>query len=507
MNRPTWTRPTWTRPTWTRRAEPMPTPHHPCPAVPTGRLTATDTDTSVGLRILPRVAAGLVAARLVAARLVATGLVAACTAGLALAHDQVPGPPQRRPVLVRDATVHRIDGKPLERASVLFDRGQITAVGVDAEVPDDTEVVDGTGKHLYPGLFESYTDLGLREINAVDVTVDTTEFGDRNPNARSWVAINPDSELIPVTRAGGVLLAHVSPAGRFLRGQTSVVQLDGWTVEEMALRAPATLAIAWESIQPSDRDESSLAKRREEKFRELDTLFEQVRRYRNAREREAAGQPSDVRLESLIPVLDGHLPLFAQAEERSAIEAAVAYAHSRGMRLIIVGGYDAAECAELLAGHDVPVIVASVHRLPRRRHDPYDAPFTLPMRLQRAGVRFAIAGEGTGGPGGAANARNLPYHAATAVAYGLSHEDALRAITLSPAEILGVADRVGSITVGKDATLILADGDILQTESHVTDAWIQGRRVDLRSKHTRLFEKYREKYRQSAVTASDRRRK
>ena len=186
--------------------------------------------------------------------------------------------------------------------------------------------------------------------------------------------------------------------------------------------------------------------------------------------------------------------MVADADSQSEIESAVAYAQGQGLKLVIYGGYDAEACADLLKRYEVPVIVGSVYRLPRRRDDPYDLAYTLPERLRSAGVKFAIGGAGAGSPGGAAAARNLPYHAACAVAYGLPHEQALRAITLSAAEILGVDQRVGSITVGKDASLILCDGDILETETNVTAAFIQGRAVDLGNRHKTLYEKYKLKY-------------
>lgn len=414
----------------------------------------------------------------------------------AAAHDQIPGPPQQRPILIAGGTVHVIDGQPIESGEVLFEDGKITAVGKSVDPPPQTLRIDATGKHVYPGLIESITDLGLREISAVDETDDRTEFGQLNPNVRSWIAVNPDSELIPVTRAGGVLIAMTGPRGRWIRGQAAVLQLDGWTAEEMSLLAPAGLYVDWSATQSREDDEKKWAEYREKKLSELDDLLDQTRRYAAAREADPDATASNVLLESLIPVVDGERPLIAQANRQSEIESAVAYAASQDLRLVIEGGYDAEACAELLKRNRVPVIIGSTYRLPQRRDDPYDAAFTLPERLRRAGVKFAISGSGPGSPGGAANARNLPYHAAIAVAYGLPRQEALKAITLSAAEILGVADRVGSITAGKDATLIVADGDILETATHVSDAFVQGRRVDLGSRHKTLYEKYLKKYQQ-----------
>jgi imidazolonepropionase-like amidohydrolase len=421
-------------------------------------------------------------------------LFASLIAARGFAHDQIPGAPQTRPIVVKDATVHVIDGPAIEKGSVLFEEGRITAVGKAVAVPQEAIEIDGTGQHVYPGLIESVTDIGLREISAVDATDDRTELGDRNPNARAWIAVNPDSELIPVARAGGVLVAMTAPRGRWLRGQSAVLYMDGWTVSEMAILAPAGLYVDWTAMHPRDEDEKKRIEKREEKLAELDALLDEARRYGEARDKRPEETPTDLRLESLLPVIARQQPLFAEAELQSEIESAISYAQSQALRLVIYGGYDAAECADLLKEYQIPVIVGSTYRLPLRRDDPYDSSYTLPERLRQAGVHFAIAGEGAGSPGGAANMRNLPYHAAVAAAYGLPHDEALRAITLSAAEVLGVGDRIGSITVGKDATLIIADGDILETETHVTAAYIQGRVVDLGNRHKMLYEKYKLKY-------------
>jgi imidazolonepropionase-like amidohydrolase len=415
-------------------------------------------------------------------------------ASIASAHDQIPGAPQTKPILIRGALVHTVDGPDIEGGSVLFIDGSITAVGKSVDQPEDALVIDGSGLHVYPGLFESVTDLGLREISAVDATDDRTEFGRENPNARAWVAVNPDSELIPVARAGGVLVAMAAPRGRWLRGQGAVLQLDGWTVSEMTLLAPAGLYVDWSAVHPRSDDDSRRRKEREEKLAEFDALIDEVRRYAQLRQTRPNQTPTNVRLESLLPLVEGDLPLIVDANRQSEIESAVTYGASAGLRVVIYGGYDAERCASLLKRYEVPVIIASTYRLPLRRDDPYDASYTLPERLRRAGVKFAIGGPGAGSPGGAASARNLPYHAAVAAAYGLPASDAVRSITLAPAEILGIADRIGSITVGKDATLLITDGDILETETHVTDAYIQGRKVDLGSRHKMLYEKYKQKY-------------
>ncbi len=410
------------------------------------------------------------------------------------AHDQIPGSPQRKPIVIKNATIHVVSGPVIGRGSVLLVDGKIAAVGKAVVVPKRAMEIDATGMHVYPGLIEPITDLGLREINAVSETSDTTEHGERNPNAKAWVAVNPDSELIPVARAGGVLTAMTAPRGRWLRGQTAVIALDGWTVDEMAVLAPAGLYIDGRWMEPYDDDEKKRIEKRAKRQMEFGALLGEAKRYGEGREESMDRTPSDLRLESLLPLLRGEYPLIVEANSQAAIESAITFAQQHRLQLVIYGGYDAERCAELLVKYDIPVIIGGVYRLPMRRHEAYDAAYTLPVRLKAAGVRFCIGGYGAGGPGGAAAARNLPYHAGNAVAYGLKQADAIRSITLSAAEILGVADQLGSINVGKDATLILANGDILETATNVTRAWISGREVDLGSRHKTLYEKYRKKY-------------
>lgn len=416
---------------------------------------------------------------------------------VAWTHDQIPGELPPGPVAIVGGTVHRVDAPVIDDGVVLVQDGKITAVGAreDVPVPEDAAIVEAEGLNVYPGLINAFSDIGLREIEAVDVMIDRTETGRLNPNVRSWVAINPDSELIPVARSGGVLTSLVAPTGPYLAGQAGVIRMDGWTADEMLLRGPAAIVISWDALEPSHDSPEQRRKLRAERYEQLDQLLETARHYGQRREQTPQSQPIDLRLQALQPVLSGQLPLIAVANRREPIEAAVTFATERKLKLIVYGGYDAAACAELLKASQVPVIVPGTYRLPLRRDDPYDAPYTLPARLQEAGVKFCIAAEPSGYPGGAANARNLPFQAGNAVAYGLGESDALRAMTLSSAEILGIDGAVGSLTVGKEATLLVCNGNILQAASQIQYAMIHGRPVDLGNKHRSLYEKYQEKYR------------
>jgi imidazolonepropionase-like amidohydrolase len=342
--------------------------------------------------------------------------------------------------------------------------------------------------------------MGLVEINSVRATLDQAEIGGVNPNVRSWVAVNPDSELIPVARANGVLLTLTAPTGGVISGVSAVLQLDGWTYEDMTLRPNVAMHIVWPPMAPvSDWTVEASAReqmrQRDEALERLRKTFDDARAYQKARESDAGKHPLDLRWEAMLPVLSRELPLVVAANEIQQIQAAVAFAAENNVRMILAGGYDAPHCATLLNKHEIPVIIAEIYRLPMRRSEPYDAPFTVPERLRLSGVKFCISG---GGRFGASQARNLPYHAATAAAFGLPKEEALRAITLYPAEILGVADRVGSLEVGKDATLFIADGDPLEAPTQIEAAYIQGRAIDLNNRHKRLYQKYEEKLNRTA---------
>jgi imidazolonepropionase-like amidohydrolase len=433
-----------------------------------------------------------------AALAAAAGLLPAVPAPAAV---PVPGAPQERPVAIVGATIHPVSGPSIEPGTIVFEAGRITALGPagGVPVPDGAERVEGAGRHVYPGLIDPATTLGLTEVSSVRGTVDTREVGRINPGGRAQVAFQPESELLPVTRSNGVLVAGVTPTGDLLAGQAAAMTLDGWTWEEATLRAPIGMVVHWPGmllVRGEGTNEERQKENREAQLRLLRQAFADARAYRAAKAAGGAGFVPDVRWEGMLPVLDRRVPLFVNAEEIHQIEAAVAFARAEDLRLVVIGGYDAPAAAELLRRHDVPVIVSAIHRLPRRRGDPYDAAYTVPARLHAAGVRFAIANGGTW------NERNLPYAAATAAAYGLPADRALHAITLGAAEILGIADRVGSLEPGKDATLIVTTGDPLEQATQVTQAWIGGRAVDLDDRQKTLFAKYREKYRRLGLPPS-----
>jgi imidazolonepropionase-like amidohydrolase len=294
-----------------------------------------------------------------------------------------------------------------------------------------------------------------------------------------------------------VLLAVTAPKGVLVAGRAAVIQMDGWTPEQMSLKDGVGLHIHWP--QPSSNppppdpfDDPVVGLQREDGVQILRKAFNDARQYAAARKADP-DYPVDAKWESLQDVLAGKVPVMIHAESLEQIQGAVAFGDEFKLKVVIVGGYDAPRCADLLKPRDIPVIVLAVYRLPRRRSDDYDAPYTLCERLRKEGIKFCISSNNRFG---ASMVRNLPYHAATAAAYGLPADEALKAITLYPAQICGVADRVGSLKPGKDATLFLASGDPLETPTQIHGAYIQGRKVAWNDRHKRLFEKYQEKYKQ-----------
>jgi imidazolonepropionase-like amidohydrolase len=417
----------------------------------------------------------------------------------ALASPEVPGANQTRPIALIGGTVHALDGPDIAGGTVLFAKGKIVAVGKKVSVPADALKVDVTDKHVYPGLIEAYSNTGLIEIGAVRATRDSSETGSINPNVRAQVAVNPDSELIPVGRSNGVLLSMSVPSGGLISGQSALLQLDGWTWEHLTVRSPVGMHVRWPQMEPigawwmKESKKDQLAER-DDALDDLRKALDDARAYIKAQAADPE-RPVDSRWEAMRDVLSGKVPVIVEADEIQQIQSAVAFAVKQKLTLIIYGGYDAPHCAALLKKHDVPVIVGGVHRLPRRRHESYDTPFTVPARLHEAGVKFCISGSGRFG---ASTLRNLPYQAAMAAAHGLPEREALKAITVYAAEILGVDQRVGSLKAGHDATVFVADGNILEIPTHVTAAFIQGRAVDLSNRHKRLYQKYKQRYRRQS---------
>lgn len=404
------------------------------------------------------------------------------------------------PVALTNASIFPVSSEPIAKGTLIIDDGKIQTIGSDIEIPEGMTTISLEGKSIYPGFIESHSQIGLTEIAAVKATNDYREPGEFNPNVNALVSINMENVVLPVTRSGGVLVALSAPDGGIVSGRSSIVQLEGWTYEDMAIKPVAMLHVDWPMQSLPARWVARLEKDKLEEEKEelkehneeLREFFEMARVYHQGREQSKNKPAFDSKLESMRDVIAGRIPMMVRADRAAEIRDAVGFAIKEKLKIVVLGGYDAVQCADLLKEHNVPVVVSTTHRMPRRRDDRHDASYTLPARLKQAGVKFCLSSTDRSETW---NTRNLPFHAGTAMAYGLERNEALRSITLSAAEILGIDKRVGSLEAGKDATLIVVNGDPLEAVSTIERAWIGGREIDLSNHQTKLYEKYVEKYR------------
>jgi imidazolonepropionase-like amidohydrolase len=409
------------------------------------------------------------------------------------AQSVIPNSPGVKPtVAIRNATIVPVTSAPIERGTIVFANGVITAIGANVTIPAGATIIDGTGLSVYPGMIDSGSTVGLIEVDSVPGTVDTAELGELNPNVQAAVAINPHSELIPVTRVSGVTHVVSTPEGGIISGQSALIQLAGWTPSEMVVKAPVAMNIRFPRLRsaplvdvPTDEDaEKELRKSYTSALDRLRDLFRDARAYAKA----AAARASDAKvrrfdrdlvLEALVPVVEGREPVVMHANLARDIKAALELVREFQRRL------DVARVIPELKKRDVAVLLGPILELPQREDDPYDLLFTNAKVLHDNGIRFAIQSTASH------DTRNLPYHAASCAAFGLPKEEALKAVTIYPAQIFGVADRIGSLEVGKQASLILTDGDPLEIRTNVKRVFIGGEDIPMDSRHTLLYEKFR----------------
>ena len=417
-------------------------------------------------------------------------------------NNQIPGTEQKRPILLRGGKLHTVTGDVLEEYDLLFAEGKIITIDEQIQPSPETDVLDIYGKHVIPGFIAGYTRIGLTEISAVKQTNDHSEIGEINPNVRANVAYNPDSDLIPVTRSNGVLTVNSAPTSGRIAGQSSVMYMDGWTWEDATLKHPSALNLNWPSMRFNFRKDAKKKEKEQREgynkaIREMDLLVRDVRAYhhrKNAKERKAEHkQKSDLRLESMIPFIVFKEPIHIKANNVRQIEAAAKWSTKHDLNIVIVGGADAWRIPEVLVEKNIPVILLGVQNTPRRRFEPIHTPYKVPAMLQKAGVHFCISLD----PGYPmdGHVRTLPDEAMRAASWGLTKDQALRAITLSAAEILGVDEQIGSLDLGKDATFFISDNEPLTQSNHPIKAYIQGREIDLSDRQKNLWNKYKEKYR------------
>ncbi len=402
------------------------------------------------------------------------------------------------------AKIFTLAGAPIEDGTLVIRDGKIAAVGASVEVPAGAQAIDAKGLQVYPGLFDPITQMGLREIGAVSATVDSSETGGYNPDVVAATAVSPSSEHIPVTRAAGITevlavpasggLDFSGPAG-VIGGQASAIHLSGWTIDEMLLKKSAAMVLNWPVIETQTLDFTTFSRKEkpyteakqeyDKQVNEITDWVERARHYAQAMEKGSSAKYNrDLKLEALAPVIRGELPLLVFADRSREIRNAVEFCDKQNLKMILAGGAEAYKAKDLLRSKDIPVILRPMLMLPLDEDDPYDRLLTQPAELAAAGVKFAFASFDN------SFARRLGQNAANAVAYGLPYEEALKAVTLYPAQIFGLANQIGTLEQGKLANIIVTNGDPLELTTDVKYLFIKGQLTSTDNRHLRLYEKY-----------------
>jgi imidazolonepropionase-like amidohydrolase len=402
------------------------------------------------------------------------------------------------------AKIFTLAGTPIEDGTLVIRDGKIAAVGANVEVPAGAQVIDAKGLQIYPGLFDPITQMGMSEISAVNATVDTTETGAYNPDVVAATAVFPSSEHIPVTRASGITeVLAVPDSGGFdsggsrgvIGGQASAISLAGWTINEMLIKRSVAMIISWPTIETRtfdfatfSRKEKPFTEAKQEYEKQVNELTDYLGRARHYAQAMGHGGPADyqrdLKLEALAPVIRGQLPVLVFADRARDIRNAVEFCDKQKLKMILAGGAEAYKVKDLLRSKGIPVILRPTLSLPIEEDNPYDRLLSQPAELAAAGVKFAF------GSFDNSFARRLGQQAANAVAYGLAYDEALKAVTIYPAEIFGVADQVGTLETGKVANFIVTNGDPLELTTDVKFLFIKGQRTSLDNRHQRLYEKY-----------------
>lgn len=420
--------------------------------------------------------------------------------GIATAQETIyPAKAQKGVLFLKNGTVHVGNGTVIEGATIKINNGIIEEVGTAVSVPSDaTQVLDVNGKHIYPGLILPSSTLGLQEISGIRSTQDFTEIGELNPGVRSIAAYNADSKITNTLRSNGILLAHTAPVGSLIGGLSSIVQLDAWGYEDAAYRTDMGMNFYMPSLlsrgtgrfaalfallfpQPGDPVKEAFIK-----IEQVKVFFRDAAAYLKNNH---AAVPN-LKFEAARGLFEKKQKLFVHCNQVKQMLLAIDFVKEFGFDVVLVGASESWQIAELLKQNNIGVILSQMHNLPTLDDDDVDQPYKTPAILQKAGVLFCINDDDSQNRG-----RNLPFNAGTAIAYGLDKEAGLSAITLNAAKILGIDDVTGSIEKGKDANLIISEGDVLDMRSSIiTDAFIQGRKIELNDKHKQLYERYKYKY-------------
>lgn len=398
---------------------------------------------------------------------------------------------QTKPLFIVDATVHVGNGTVIENGVVGFVGGKLTLIG-KSDTPFDrtgADVVDAKGKHVYPGFIAANTTLGLIEVEAVRSTNDVDEVGLLNPHVRALIAYNAESQIIPTVRFNGVLAAMVAPRGGLVSGRSSVMEMDAWNWEDAALKADVGIHVNFPTLtrQPGalEPDRKTQDEAIAKQIAALYQFFREAQSYAKTTPKE-----KNLRFEAMRGIFDGSKKLFIRADHAKSILAAVNFAKEFDIAPIIVGGADSWLLTDVLKANNAAVMLEGTHTLPERWSDDIEQPYKTPAALQKAGVLYSIGAISQGW-----QQRNISFEAGTAVVHGLSKEEALTAITANVAKILGVDNRIGTLEVGKDATLFISSGDALDMRSNnVEAAYIRGKKLQLVNKQKFLYEQYKAKY-------------
>lgn len=418
------------------------------------------------------------------------------TAVTTFAQNEAPGKPQTKPIALIGATIHTGNGAVIDNGTLVFENGVITAVG-GTEINIDrnnSEVINLTGKHVFPGTIAMSSTLGIQEIAAVRATLDFAEVGDINPHVRSLIAYNTDSEVIPTVRSSGVLMAQATPQGGLFSGTSSVFNLDGWNWEDAVLKEDDGIWLNWPAylIRSYNRADFTVTVKRNEGRQKVVNLIKSTLTEAKAYHEISNSSPVNLRLASLKGLFDGSQNLYIRANYAKDIIESVKLMKDLGVKnVVICGAEEAYKVAAFLAEEKVPVVLDRVHRLPSRPDDDVYLPYKIPGILHEAGVLVALSyGNDYWG------LRNLNYQAGTAVGFSnISSEEALKFVALNPAKILGIDHQVGTLEKGKLATLIITTGDSMDMRSNVVEkAYIKGAEVNLNDKQRKLFTKYKDKY-------------
>lgn len=405
-----------------------------------------------------------------------------------------PGAAQTESILLLGGTAHLGTGDKIEGVAIGFADGKITFIGSEKNVDPKSwdRVVDTDGKHIYPGFITPNSRLGLTEIGAVRATKDYREVGTFKPHVRSAIAYNTDSEITPTVRANGVLIGQIAPTGGTISGTSSIMQFDAWNWEDALMSEDDGIYLNWPSVYHKHREKGKVdiqkVKSYDQELQEIESFFGMAKAYQDY-----SGDKTDIRMQAMRGLFDGGKNLYVNAQDIKQITEAISFKKRIGIKtMVIVGGRDSYLVADMLRENNISVIVGSTHKIPRYAEDDIDLSFKLPKLLQDEGVMFC---QGVDGRMAEMNTRNLPFLAGTAVSYGLTYEQGVMSITLNTAKILGIDSYTGSLEIGKDATIIVSEGDALDMRgNNLTHAWIQGRYTDLDTHQKELYRKYKAKY-------------